>query len=91
MTAVSRLFLEAPRHGDCAWVEVSCGQSSDEGNKVGPAHREVAGEDLAEALVKLSLNYSNKGGWNVLLYLCLYSETGVSPPCRFQERCELKH
>ena len=32
------------RHGDCAWVKVSYGKSVDEGGKVGPAHREVAGE-----------------------------------------------
>ena len=59
---------ETPWHSHCARMEVSCGKSSDEGSKVGPAHREVAGEDLAEALVKLSLNESDEGGWNVLLY-----------------------
>ena len=63
------------RHGDFAWVKVSCGESADEGGKVGPAHREVAGEGLVEALVKLSLNKLNEGGRHVLLYHCLCSET----------------
>ena len=76
--------MEAPRHGDCAWVEVSCGQSSDEGNKVGPAHRAVAGEDLAEALVKISLNESNEFDRNVLLYGCLCLEAVVYFFCRFK-------
>ena len=66
---------ESSRHGNCARVKVSCGESADEGGKVGPAHREVAGEVLAEALVKLSLNNSNEGGRHVLLYQCLRSET----------------
>ena len=43
-------------HGDCARVIVSCVESADEGGKVGPEHREVAAEGLAEALVELSLN-----------------------------------
>ena len=45
---------ETSRHGDCAQVKVSCGESAEEGGKVGPAHWEVAGEGLEEALVKLS-------------------------------------
>ena len=50
-----------------------CGEGADEGVKVGPAHREVAGEGLAEALVELSLNESNESGRHVLLHcqLCL--------------------
>ena len=59
---------ETSRNGDCARVKVSCGESADEGGKVGPAHREVAGEGLAEALVKLSFNYSNESGRHVLLH-----------------------
>ena len=66
---------ETSRHGDCAQVKVSCGESVYEGGKVGPEPWEVAGEGLAEALVKLSLNHSNKGGRHVLLYRCLCSET----------------
>ena len=65
---------EPPWHSDSVWVEVSGCQGSDEGSKVGPAHREVAGEDLAEALVELSLNDPNKGCRNVLLERCLCSE-----------------
>ena len=59
---------ETPRHGDCARVEISCGERSDEGIKVGPAHREMAGEDLAEAIVELSLNELNEGGRHILLH-----------------------
>ena len=58
---------EPPRHGDSVCVKVSGRQGSDEGSKVGPAHQDVAGEDLVEALVKLRLNESNKGFGNVLL------------------------
>ena len=78
---------EPPRNSDSVWVEVSGHQGPDEGSKVGPAHREVAGEDLAEALVELSLNDPNKGCRNFLLDLCLCSETGVHFVCRLQERC----
>ena len=52
---------ENPWHGDCDRVELSCGESADEGGKVGPTHREVAGAYLTEALVKPSLNESTKG------------------------------
>ena len=62
---------EPPRHSDGVRVEVSGRQGPDEGSKVGPLHREVAGEDLEEALVELSLNESNQGCWNVLLDRCL--------------------
>ena len=61
-------------HGDCAQVEVNCGKGADEGSRVGPAHQEVAGEDLAEALVELSLNESNESGRHVLLHRPLCSE-----------------
>ena len=83
-------MLENPGHGDCAWVEVSCGEGSDEGGKVGPAHREVSGEDLVEALVKLSLNGLDKGGRRVLLYHCLSSKAGFYFFHCYQERCKLK-
>ena len=66
---------ETSWHGDCAQVKVSCGESADEGVEVGPAHREVAGEGLAEALVKLSLNELNARGRNVLLHHLLCLET----------------
>ena len=56
-----------PRNGDSVRVEVSGSQGPDDGSKAGPAHREMAVEDLAEALVELSLNESNKGCWHVLL------------------------
>ena len=72
-------------------MEVSGGQGSDDGSKVGPVHWEVAGEDLAEALVKLSMNESNEGCQHVLLDHCLCSEAGVYLVCRFQECFELKH
>ena len=52
---------------------------------------EVAGEDLAEALVEISLNESNKGCRNVLLDRCLCSEAGVHFVYCFQECCELKY
>ena len=51
---------------------------------MGPAQREVAGEDLAEALVKLSLNESNEFDRNVLLYGCLCLEAVVYFFCRFK-------
>ena len=75
---------EPPRHSDSVRVGVSGRQGPDEGNKVGPAHREVAGEDLAEALVELSLNNSNEGCQHVLLDRCLCSEAGVRFVCCFQ-------
>ena len=53
--------MEPPQHSDSFRVEVPGLQGPDEGSKVGPAHREVAGEDLVEALVELSLNESNEG------------------------------
>ena len=58
---------------------------------MGPAHQEVAGEDLVEDIVKLILNDSNKGERRVLLYCSLCPEAGVYFLCRFQERCELKN
>ena len=82
---------EPPWHGDSVQVEVSGRQSPDEGSKVCPEHREVAGEDLAEALVELSLNESNEGCRYALLDLCLCSEEVVYLVCLFQECCELKH
>ena len=75
-----------PGHGECARVEVSCGEGSDEGGKVGPAHREVADEDLAEALVKLSLNELDEGGRHVLLYHYLRSKAGFYLFRLYQER-----
>ena len=66
---------ETSRHGDCAQVKIFCGESEDEEDTVGPAHREVAGEGPEEALVKLSLDESNEGGRHVLLYHCLCYET----------------
>ena len=66
---------ETSWHGDCARVKVSCGESEDEGVKVGPEHWEVADEGLVEALVKLSVNESNKSGRHVLLQSSLFSET----------------
>ena len=65
--------MEPSGHCDCARVEVPCGKSADDGCKVGPAHRKVAGERLAEALVELSVNESNESGLHVVLHhhLCL--------------------
>ena len=65
---------EPSGHGDCVWVEVPCGEGADEGGKVGPAHRELAGEGLAEALVELSLNELNESGRHVLLHRRLCAE-----------------
>ena len=59
---------EPSGHGDCARLKVPCGESAYERCKVGPVHREVAGEGLAEALDELSLNESNKSGRNVVLH-----------------------
>ena len=55
--------------GHCYRVgaEVTRRQCSDERIQVWPAHREVAREDLSEALVKLCLNESNESGRHVLL------------------------
>ena len=89
--AVGRLCRNPPRNSDSVQMEVSSRQGPDEGSKVGPAHREVAGEDLAEALIKLSLNESNEGCRHVLLDRCLCSEAGVHFVCCLQERCELEH
>ena len=47
---------EPLHNSDSVRMEVFGPQGSDEGSKVGPAHREVAGEDLAESLVELILN-----------------------------------
>ena len=82
---------EPPWHGDRVGAEVSCRQGSDEGGQVWPAHREVAGEDLSEALVELSLNQLNKVFWNILLDRFLCSEAGVYFVHCFQECCRLKH
>ena len=65
---------EPSGHGDCAQVEVPCGEGADEGGKVGPAHRKVDGEGLAETFVELSLNELNKSGRHVLLHRHLCSE-----------------
>ena len=62
---------EPPRQSDSVQMEVSGSQGPDEGSKVGPAHREVAGEDLPEALIELSLNESSKGCRYILLDRCL--------------------
>ena len=77
MMAVGRLCWNPPRHRDSVRMEVSGRQGPDEGSKVGPAHREVAIEDLSEALVEISLNESDEGCRHVLLNLCLCSEAGV--------------
>ena len=74
---VRQVVPEPPWHSDSVRMEVSVGQGPDEGSKVGPAHWEVAGEDLAEALVELSLNESNVGCQHVLLDRFLCSEAGV--------------
>ena len=57
--------------GDCVRAEVSRRQGSDDGGQVWPAHREVAGENLSEALFELSLDEFNKGGRHILLGCCL--------------------
>ena len=62
---------EPPQNGDSVQVEVSGRQVPDEGSNLGPSHREVAGEDLVEALVELSLNESKEGCRHVLLDRCL--------------------
>ena len=67
------VYPEPSGHGDLVGAEVSCRQGSDEGGQVWPAHREVAGENLSEALVELGLDNSNKGGRHVLLGSCLGS------------------
>ena len=68
------ICLETPGHGDRVGAEVSCCQGSNEGGQVLPAHREVAGENIPEALVDLGLNESDEGGRHVLLFPCLGSE-----------------
>ena len=60
-------MLEPPWHSDSVRLEVSGRQGPDGGSKVGPEHREVAGEDMVEALVEISLNKLNKGFRYVLL------------------------
>ena len=70
-------MAETSQHGDCSRVKISCRDRLNEGGKVGPAHRKVAGEDLEEALVELGLNELNEGGRHILLHCCLCSKTGV--------------
>ena len=82
---------EPPQNGDSVQVEVSGRQVPGDWSKVGPAHREVAGEDLAEAVVELILNESEEGCRHVLLDRCLFSEARVYLVCCFQESCELEH
>ena len=72
---------EPPRHRDSFRMEISSIQGPDEWSKVGPAHREVVGEDLAEDFVELNLNESNEGFRHVLLDRCLCSEAGVDFVC----------
>ena len=62
---------ETSGHGDRFGAEVSRRQGSDEGGQMLPAHQEVAGENLSEALVELGLDESDKGGRHVLLGPCL--------------------
>ena len=64
---------ESTGHYDRVGAEVSCCQGSDETVQVWPAHRELDGENLSEALVKLGLDESNEGGRHVLLGYCLGS------------------
>ena len=64
-------MTETSRHGNCAQVEMSYGERSNEGCKVVPVHRKVAGENLAEALFELGLNELNEDSLNVLLHPCL--------------------
>ena len=63
--------LEPYGHGDRVGAEVSRRQGSDEGGQVWPAHRELDGENLLEALVELGLDESDEGGRHVLLGPCL--------------------
>ena len=80
-----------PGHGDSAQVEVTCGQFSNEGGELGTAHWEVAGEDLAEALVEIGLDESNESSQHVLLYFRLCLEAVVDPVHCYQEFCEIEH
>ena len=66
-----QVVSETSGNGECVWVRVSCGESADDGGKVGLAHREVSGEGLAEAIVELSLNESKESGRHVFLQRCL--------------------
>ena len=58
---------------------------------MGTAHWEVAGEDLAEALVEISLDESNESSQHVLLYFRLCSEAVVDPAHCNKEVCEIEH
>ena len=58
---------------------------------MGTAHWEVAGEDLAEALVKIGLDESNESSQHVLLYFRLCSEAVVDLFRCFKEICEIEH
>ena len=64
---------EPSGHGKRVGAEVSRFQGTDDGGQVWPAHREVAGENLSEALVELGLNEYDEGGRHVLLGPCLGS------------------
>ena len=58
---------------------------------MGTAHHEIAGEDLAEALIKISLDESDECGRHVLLYRCLWLKTGFYFFRRYRECCDLEH
>ena len=64
---------ETSRYGDRVWAKMAFGECSNEGGEVGPAHQEVAGEELVESLVELGLNESNESGQHVLLHCRLCS------------------
>ena len=66
-----KVVSEPPWYSDRVGAEVSRCQGYDEGGQVWPAHQEVAGENLSEALVEISMDESNKGGRKVLLGRCL--------------------
>ena len=82
---------ETSRHGDRTWMEMACGEFSNEEGEVGLAQREVAGKDLAEALVEIGLNELNKSVRNVLLHCRLCAEAGVDFVCCFDERREFEN
>ena len=67
---------EPSGHGDCARVEVPCGEGADDGVKVGLEHQEVAGEGLTEALFEIILNESNESGRHLVAPLLMLG--GVS-------------
>ena len=64
---VQDVGAESPGHGDCACVELTHCEGLYQWHEVQLGHREVASEDLKEAIVEIGLNEYNEGRCHILL------------------------